>query len=182
MIDGIDGNSIMHNILTFIFLLFFINEKNALNNIDFVSIVFLLKILFFLLFLNMFKILFLGDNGSYLLGSITALSTIYIVQELNLNPFLASIFLLYPCFEVLFAFIYKKKSFEADRSHLHIKLFDKYSKINKFMPLIIILSVNSFFMIISILNYENDDYLKIIQTIYFISLFILYYGTIKIKN
>ena len=65
---------------------------------------------------------------------------------------------------------------------MHIKLFDKYSKINKFMPLIIILSVNSFFMIISILNYENDDYLKIIQTIYFISLFILYYGTIKIKN
>ena len=86
-----------------------------MNNIDFVSIVFLLKILFFLLFLNMFKILFLGDNGSYLLGSITALSTIYIVQELNLNPFLASIFLLYPCFEVLFAFIYKKKSFEADK-------------------------------------------------------------------
>ena len=182
MVDGIDGNSIGHNILIFIFLLFLMNQQNTVHGLEYFFNVYILIILFFLFILNISKILFLGDNGSYLLGSITGLSTIYIIQELNLNPFLASIFLFYPCFEVLFAFISKKKIFKADRNHLHIKLFDKFSKLNRFLPLAIILSVNSFFMFISILNYANDDYLKIIQALYFISLSILYYGTIRPKN
>jgi len=182
MIDGIDGNSILHNILIFICLLILINEQNDTNQLNYIFIKFILVILFFLLFLNLFKILFLGDNGSYLLGSVTALSTIYIIQELNLNPFLASIFLFYPCFEVLFAFISKQNTFKANRNHLHIKLYDRFVKLNRYIPLTIIFSVNSFFISMGVLNYENDDHLKIIQTLYFIFLFIFYYGTFKLKN
>lgn len=182
MIDGIDGNSISHNIMVMFALIYVINEQNINSEIDKNFFIYFSLVLIILLVFNLKRILFLGDNGSYLLGSIIAIETIYVIKYLNLNPFLASILLFYPCFEVLNSFVFKKDKFQADRSHFHLILHDMLHKKRRYLPLLIILSLNSFFIFLSILNYQNDNYLKIVQTVYFITLIICYYGIKKIKN
>lgn len=182
MIDGINGNSICHNILALLSLVYIMHEQN-IDTLDILyNLYFIIFILLILLVFNFLNILFLGDNGSYLIAAIVALYTIYIIQYLNLNPFLASIILLYPCFEVLFSLISKKKKFLANKDHFHLKLHEKFNEKYKFIPLLIILSINSCFIFLTILNYQNDDYLKIIQLIYLLSLIVIYNVTFKKKN
>jgi len=128
----------------------------------------------------MFTKVFLGDNGSYLLGAIIASKVIYLINTYDLNPLIASIVLFYPCFEVLYSIIAKKNRFVASQNHFHINLSRIFNKKN-YLPFFFIFNINFPFMLLICLNYESDSYLKIILTFYFISLFFIY-STINEKS
>ena len=91
-----------------------------------------LFLLSFLLFNFPNAKIFLGDSGSYLFGTLTALNTI---TTNNLNPNYSSFFfcilLFYIFFEVFFSFIrkvfQKKSPVYPDNKHLHMLTFKKIS-------------------------------------------------------
>lgn len=173
MIDGINGNAIGNAILVILTLSYIIYSKHNVNLLNVENIFFLLIALIVLFIFNMFSKVFLGDNGSYLLGAIMASKVIYLINIYDLNPFIASIILFYPCFEVLYSIIKKKNRFEASENHFHINLSRIFNKKN-YPPFLFIFNINFSFMLLICLNYESDSYLKIILTFYFISLFFIY--------
>lgn len=173
MIDGINGNAIGNAILIILTLSYIIYSKHNINLLNVENMFFLLIALIVLFIFNMFSKVFLGDNGSYLLGAILASEVIYLVNIYDLNPFVASIILFYPCFEVLYSIITKKKRFVANQNHFHINL-SRIFKNKNYLPFLFIFNINFSFMLLICLNYESDSYLKIILTLYFISLLFIY--------
>ena len=124
LVDGFNG-LLAINLIVINSILLFINLKN--NQFEF-SILLAGQIIILITFLlfNFPKAkIFLGDSGSYLMGSLIALNSII---TNNLNPDISSFFfciiLFYLFFEVLFSFfrkIYQKKPpFFPDNMHLHM--------------------------------------------------------------
>jgi UDP-GlcNAc:undecaprenyl-phosphate/decaprenyl-phosphate GlcNAc-1-phosphate transferase len=132
LIDGFNG-LLAINLIIINSILLFINLDN--NQIEFS--VFLASQIIILLSFLLFNFpkakIFFGDSGSYLMGSLIALNSIF---TNNLNPNISSFFfciiLFYLFFEVLFSFIrkvYQKKSpVLPDNMHLHML---SYKMINK---------------------------------------------------
>ena len=132
LIDGFNG-LLAINLIIINSILLFIN----LNNEHFQFSVFLIAQIIILLSFLLFNFprakIFFGDSGSYLMGSLIALNTIF---TNNLNPEISSFFfcilLFYLFFEVFFSFIrkvYQKKSpVYPDNKHLHML---SYKKINQ---------------------------------------------------
>ena len=89
----------------------------------------LLIVMFCAYILNIFKVFFIGDNGSYLLGFTYGflMLTIYI-NESDISPFFVVLLLWYPCFENLFSIIRKAKLKRSpilpDIKHFHQLLFN----------------------------------------------------------
>ncbi len=133
LIDGFNG-LLTINLIIINSLLLFVNLQNQQFEISFFITAQLIILLCFLLFNFPKAKMFLGDSGSYLLGSIVALNTIY---TNNLNPNISSFFfgilLFYLFFEVFFSFIrkiYQKKSpIHPDNLHLHMLSFKKIEHI-----------------------------------------------------
>ena len=81
--------------------------------------------------------MFLGDSGSYLLGSLVALN---IINTNNLNPQISSFFfcilLFYLFFEVFFSFfrkLYLRRSpLKPDKQHLHMLLYEFLNRSGRF--------------------------------------------------
>jgi len=123
MIDG--ANSLLNfSIISAIFCLWLLDTDNIYHNE-------LICILFFNLIFTFFNFplgkVFLGDSGAYLLGFLVGIYTINIINTYALNPYVAILILIYPCFEVLFSFIrkffYEKISpLNPDPYHLHLKI------------------------------------------------------------
>ncbi|MDC0153077.1 hypothetical protein OAI81_02290 [Candidatus Pelagibacter sp.] len=94
-------------------------------NIETIIIIFLVFYIF-----NLFQKFFLGDNGVYV---ISIFMSIYVIKFINFNSNISSLLALnllwYPAFENLFTIVRrtftKKKIQTADRSHLHILIFEK---------------------------------------------------------
>ena len=131
LIDGFNG-LLTINLIIINSVLAYINMSSG--NIDFsILIIGQIIILFsFLLFNFPSAKIFLGDSGSYLLGSMTALN---VIETNNLNPDYSSFFfciiLFYLFFEVFFSFfrkiIQKKSPLNPDNKHLHMLTFKKIS-------------------------------------------------------
>ena len=127
LIDGFNG-LLAINLIFINSILLFINLEG--NNIDLSFFITgqLIILLCFLLFNFPKAKIFLGDGGSYLFGSLTALNIIY---TNNFNPNVSSFFfcilLFFLFFEVFFSFfrkIYLRKSpFMPDRLHIHMLVF-----------------------------------------------------------
>tara|TARA_B100000989_G_scaffold151871_1_gene113320 strand:- start:2592 stop:3614 length:1023 start_codon:yes stop_codon:yes gene_type:complete len=93
-------------------------------------------LLVFLYFFNLFKKIFMGDSGAYLLGLIYGFFIIEIHQNNPLvSPFFIVLILWYPCFELLFSIIRKisfnKSPLKPDNKHFHQMLFLYIRKIFK---------------------------------------------------
>ena len=94
----------------------------------------LIVILSFLLLMNSFNKIFLGDSGIYLLSFIIA---IILIKFYNDNEFVSPYYIIsllwYPCFENLFSIIRKKSKNidpqKADNLHLHHLLYKKFYNI-----------------------------------------------------
>ncbi|OUX53181.1 MAG: hypothetical protein CBE47_03750 [Pelagibacteraceae bacterium TMED287] len=124
LIDGFNGLLGLH-ILIINIILFVINLNS--DNMSFLMLlVSQIAILIIFLLFNFPKAkVFLGDNGSYLLGGLTSLNIIF---SNNLNPGISSFFfcilLFYLFFEVFFSFFRKlylnKSPLNPDNSHLHM--------------------------------------------------------------
>jgi len=129
---------------------------------------------------------FLGDNGVYV---ISIFVSIYVIEFINFNNNISSLLALnllwYPAFENLFTIIRrivtKTKIQTADRSHLHILIFEKIlkKKINiKISNSLsgVILNIFMFIgMFVSINFYDQNKILALILTINILIYIILYY-------
>ena len=131
LIDRFNG-LLAINLIIINIILTYINAQNANIELSFFVIGQIVILLSFLLFNFPNAKIFLGDSGSYLFGSLTALNTI---MTNNLNPNYSSFFfcilLFYIFFEVFFSFIrkvfQKKSPVHPDSKHLHMLTFKKIS-------------------------------------------------------
>ena len=128
-------------------------------------LIYLLSILFCL---NLFNRIYLGDNGSYLLGFFVGVLLIYIyAKNPYLSPFYIIVLIWYPCFEILFSLLRKinlnSSPLKADNLHLHQLLFisilkkTKLKKLaaNNFTSLIIIV-YNFIIIMLSTSEYSSS--------------------------
>jgi UDP-GlcNAc:undecaprenyl-phosphate GlcNAc-1-phosphate transferase len=164
MIDGINGNTIIYCLIVITNLIILDNHK--LSTLSSVMIIALSLLLLF----NLKNKIFLGDNGSYLLGAIISLLTIdSINKNQEAHPFLACYILLYPCLEVLISIIRKKNYFKADKLHLHIKLHSRFGN----NAIIILIIINSFFIFQSSFI-KNEKYLITLYISLYIVIILLF--------
>ena len=132
LIDGFNGLLIIQFIIiTIIYYLISLNDRNLeFSYILLTQIIIASTILFF----NFPKSkIFLGDSGSYLIGSLLAINSIKVFESnFYISPFFFAGVLFYLFFEVFFSFIrksLKKKSpLKPDNSHLHMILFQTLKK------------------------------------------------------
>jgi UDP-GlcNAc:undecaprenyl-phosphate/decaprenyl-phosphate GlcNAc-1-phosphate transferase len=131
LIDGFNG-LLCINLLIINSILLYINITNGNNEFSIFLISQMIILLSFLLFNFPNAKIFLGDSGSYLMGSLVALNSII---TNNLNPNYSSFFfcalLFYLFFEVFFSFlrkiIQKKSPIHPDNKHLHMLIYKKIS-------------------------------------------------------
>ncbi len=132
-IDGLNGLLLGYFLL--IILLIFKLDLLSSFNFEEERLIYFILITLFILFLNFFNKLFLGDSGAY---SLSFLIGFLLIKIYNLNqdisPYFIILLLWYPCFENLFSILrkiyYKKNNpLEPDTEHLHQKLF-VFCKIN----------------------------------------------------
>ena len=128
LIDGYNGLLGLHSIIIFInlFAINYINGNNDLANLLFFQI--LILIIFFNFNFPKAKI-FLGDGGSYFLGTFIAISAIKTsIENPEISPFYFCILLFYLFFEVFFSFFRKLMKenispIHPDKKHLHMLLY-----------------------------------------------------------
>ena len=131
LIDGFNGLLTINLIIINSFLAY-INLADGINEFSVIIIGQMIILFSFLLFNFPNAKIFLGDSGSYLLGSLVALN---VIITNNLNPDYSSFFfctlLFYLFFEVFFSFfrkiIQKKSPIHPDNEHLHMLNFEKVS-------------------------------------------------------
>ena len=129
LIDGFNGLLTIHLIIINL-ILTLINIKNGYFEFSTLLIAQIIILISFLLFNFPKAKIFLGDGGSYLLGSLVALNTV-ITNNLNSNTssFFYCTLLFYLFFEVFFSFfrkIFQKKSpIYPDNKHLHMLSYQK---------------------------------------------------------
>ena len=129
LIDGFNG-LLTINLIIINTILAYINLISANNEFTVFIVAQIIILLAFLLFNFPKAKIFLGDSGSYLMGSLVALNSI---TTNNLNPNYSSFFfcilLFYLFFEVFFSFlrkvIQKKSPIYPDSKHLHMLTYEK---------------------------------------------------------
>jgi len=135
LVDGFNGLLAIHFlIINSIFLI--INLTNQNESTAVILFTQIIIVLCFLLFNFPKAKIFLGDSGSYMLGTLIALNTIR-TYELNtsLSPFFFAGVLFYLFYEVFFSFIrkvlLKVSPLQPDRKHLHMLLYNWLSNSKK---------------------------------------------------
>ncbi|MDA8851430.1 undecaprenyl/decaprenyl-phosphate alpha-N-acetylglucosaminyl 1-phosphate transferase, partial [Candidatus Pelagibacter sp.] len=172
--DGLDGVLSFTSISVLGILYFLITDEN----IKLFLIIILLPICFFLLFnFSIFNLpkLFLGDNGSLLLGFIIAFILIYLANQRIVHPILlawsVSIFV-YEFISInLIRLKNKKNPFKAGQDHLHHIFFKKTKSI--FLTNFLIVSTNIVLFTSGYISFEIFN--PLISLILFISLFIIFF-------
>jgi UDP-GlcNAc:undecaprenyl-phosphate GlcNAc-1-phosphate transferase len=133
LIDGFNG-LLTINLIIINTILLYINVSSENNEFSIFLIAQIIILLSFLLFNFPNAKIFLGDGGSYVMGSLVALNSII---TNNLNPNYSSFFfctlLFYLFFEVFFSFlrkvVQKKSPVRPDNKHLHMLIYQKVSSI-----------------------------------------------------
>jgi len=191
LIDGYNGLLGFHSLIIFInlFLVNYLNGNNDLANFLF----FIIVILFTFIWFNFPKAeIFLGDGGSYLLGSLIAISTIKTsLANPTVSPFYFCILLFYLFFEVFFSFfrkLSKKRSpLYPDRKHLHMLLYKKLLKKNNnklksnYFVSVIINAIYLILIIPAILMMKDGIFCKYYSIVFFIT-YILSYKITSAKS
>ena len=126
-IDGLNGLLIGY----FLIVIYFMYNMGILEhlNLDGKDYLFLFFGIIIILALNYLGLLFLGDNGSYLIGIFLSYILISSFRSFNgiISPYYIILLIWYPCFENLFSIIRKKKigfsPIKADNNHLHQIIF-----------------------------------------------------------
>ena len=179
LIDGFNG-LLAINLIIINSILAYININNGNIEISFFIIGQIIILLSFLLFNFPSAKMFFGDSGSYLMGSLVALNTIF-TNNLNTDysSFFFCILLFYLFFEVFFSFIrkisQKKSPIHPDNKHLHMLIFNKVSLIfgkekGNFINSVVINFIYCL-LVIPALIFSKDP---IISRIWFFSLIIVY--------
>ena len=125
-IDGLNTNVLGYYIIVSL-ILYKINFFYILDLSDSQWVGWIMCLIIFYFF-NLFKLLFIGDNGAYVLGLIYSYLLIHLYNiDQNISPFFIILLLWYPCFEILFSIIrkfkLKKSPIEPDNNHFHQLIF-----------------------------------------------------------
>jgi len=179
LVDGFNGLLAIHFLLINS-IFFFINLTYQNENILIILLAQIIIVLSFLLFNFPKAKIFLGDSGSYLLGSLIVLNTIK-TYELNpqISPFFFAGVLFYLFYEVFFSFIrksiFKKSPLHPDKLHLHMLLYKWVSSFQKKESSNHLTSIyiNStyLFLQVPLFYFQNNS---LISRYWFFSLIILY--------
>ena len=135
LIDGYYGLLSIHTLIILINL-FFINYLNGNNNLAFFIFYEILIVVVFLKYNFPKAKVFLGDSGSYLLGTFTAITAVKTsIENPEISPFYFCILLFYLFFEVFFSFlrkiiVEKQSPLFPDRKHLHMLIYKYLLKNN----------------------------------------------------
>lgn len=135
IIDGTNGLSAFSSLSIFsslLFLGFYLNDQNIVNN----SLIIIILLLGFLVFNYPYGLIFLGDTGSYLLGFLSSYMVIELFAKYPEIPSWSAVTILfYPTLEVFFSYIrkiiQKKSPFSPDDQHLHLKIYNFLSENKK---------------------------------------------------
>ena len=179
LIDGFNG-LLAINLIIINSILAYINLADGINEFSVLIIGQIIILFSFLLFNFPSAKIFLGDSGSYFLGSLVALN---VIITNNLNPDYSSFFfctlLFYLFFEVFFSFFrkiaQKKSPIYPDDKHLHMLVFKKVSFIfgkdkgNYISSLVINLGYLSF--ILPAFVFAKDP---VVSRYWFFSLIVIY--------
>ena len=176
LIDGIDGLCILISILFIIWLM------NTFQNFGLLYITAITS-LFYILYLNLKKNIFLGDSGSLFLGCLIGLNLIlnYNIEISKIHYPVENIFiaLMLPGLDMLRVFvdrmINKKNPFSADRIHLHHLLLSNKIQIEK------ILVIYFFLILIPIITNQILNISKISIIIIYIFLYFTFVFFLKKK-
>ena len=133
LIDGFNG-LLTINLIIINSILLYVNISSGNYEFSIFLIAQIIILISFLLFNFPYAKIFLGDSGSYLMGSLVALNSI---MTNNFNPNYSSFFfciiLFYLFFEVFFSFlrkiIQKKSPVHPDNKHLHMLAYLRVSLI-----------------------------------------------------
>jgi len=189
LIDGYNGLLPIHTLIILLNL-FFINLFNGNSDLAFFifSIVFI--VITFLKYNFPIASIFLGDSGSYFLGSFIAVSVIKTSIDIpTISPFYFCILLFYLFFEVFFSFIRKisierKSPLFPDQKHFHMLLYKLLVKknINKLKSnyyVSVIINLTFLILIIpAIFMMNNGMFCKYYSIIFFL----IYLFSYKIVN
>ena len=138
--------------LSITLIIFILNGKNFIF-LDNISIINIIIVLLVLLFFNLCNRLYLGDNGSYLLGFLYSLILVnFYVKNTLISPFFIILLLWYPGFENLFSifrrYFIKKSPLNPDTKHLHQLIYEYFKKKVFFKNKILINNFPSFLIIL----------------------------------
>ena len=192
LIDGYNGLLSAHTLIILI-ILFFINFFN--ENIDLSFLIFFSILIIFIFFKYNFPKakVFLGDGGSYFLGSFIAVSVIKTsIENPSISPFYFCILLFYLFFEVFFSFfrkiyIERRSPLFPDKKHLHMLLYKILLKKNKnklksnYQVSVIINSIYLLLTLPPIFFMRNGIFCKYYSILFFI-VYILAYKNMYEKN
>jgi UDP-N-acetylmuramyl pentapeptide phosphotransferase/UDP-N-acetylglucosamine-1-phosphate transferase len=186
-IDGLNGLVIGYYLI--ILTILFNSDLNIDLYFESNMLINFAVVLTILLVANFFNKVFLGDNGSYLIGFLFSIYLIRIHQiNTGISPYFIILLLWYPCFENLFSIIRKKMSkilaTNPDNSHLHqlfflfilkrIKIENKLIANNLTSLIINIYYFSIFFIGVQNFNKTNVQLILIaINLIIYICLYIL---------
>ena len=130
--------------------------------------------------------IFLGDGGSFFIGTLISLLIIITYNQSNqISPFYFAILIFYLFFEIFFSvfrkILQRKNPFYPDRMHLHMLIY-KYLKLSNnkiqnhnFMTSLIINISYGILIIPPFFFYQNDFFCKIYFTILILIYLIVYY-------
>ena len=182
-IDGLNTLSLGYYFLI-ICLLHFLKFELVFDGLT------LIYILLTILILNLLNRLYLGDNGSYLIGLLFSYLLIQLHVSNNLiSPYFIILLLWYPATEILFSIIRKKLKNKSpmlpDNEHLHQLVFEKLNKkINKklFSNIITALILNFYNLNIFIIGSKFYNHHGFLITLITINIFIYLISYIILKR
>ena len=188
LIDGFNGLLSIH-ILFILLIVSAILKVPELFLFKKIIYIFIFPLILFLT-LNCPKAkIFLGDSGSYLLGSFLAIIIIITYNSLeNISPFFFAVLIFYVFFEIFFSvfrkIIQKKNPFYPDDEHLHMLLYNYLvvkikTKDCNFLTSLIINCVYFLIIIPSFFFMESNFYCQIYFILCIITYTIIY---IRLKN
>ena len=190
----INGTNFMDGLNTlvigyYVLIIFIISDfysESEIFILNYEIIIYFSIILLSILILNGLNLLYLGDNGAYLLSFFIAIILIDLSNNIkSLSPYYIANLLWYPAYENLFSIIRKIKSkkspLKPDNHHLHQLIFLLIKKNIKLKPKILNtltgVTINLFNLIIFIVatkNYTNTKAQLIILCVSFIIYNLIY--------
>ena len=185
LIDGYNGLLGIHTLII-LTNLFFVNYFNGNNDLAFFILCETIIITIFLKYNFPKATVFLGDSGSYFLGTFIAVSVIKTsIANPTISPFYFCILLFYLFFEVFFSFIRKivvekRSPLFPDKKHLHMLLYKTLLKKNKnkfksnYQVSIVINLIYLILIIPAIFMMDNGMFCKYYSMIFFLIYFFSY--------
>ena len=185
LIDGYNGLLSIHTLIILINL-FFVNYFGGNNDLAFFIFCVILVITIFLKYNFPKATLFLGDSGSYFLGTFIAISVIKTsIANPTISPFYFCILLFYLFFEVFFSFIRKiaverRSPLFPDGKHLHMLLYKTLLKKNNdklksnYYVSVVINLIYLILIIPAIFMMNNGMFCKYYSIIFFLIYFFSY--------